>query len=428
MHRAGELLPTDPSPRSDDGRPAGETWWLPPGPLREAVTAAAPASDPHAVLWALVSAMPCTADGGPDLPRTAQGLLGLVLGQAVRVGTAGQLLDDVGFLAHADPLAVTAAFAAVPDGRYAGCWRAAGPALIGERAPGVRGELLRARLWGAEQAGPGPAAAPVRWRAEWAHWPALDAPLVAAAVGEGRYAGRLLVVDAKGAVEQIDLTDGQALGPAPFEAPAQLRALVCTPEGGVLGLTATGMPLLLDGPAPHVLPGGGISALAGLPASGDPGGAVHWLAPGRAVGERLHDGPVTAVGAVLPAPARPDADPLPLVLSGGLDGRVRVWRPGFAPAADPVHEGSGPVVSVAVALPVREGDGPLTAAAWTDGVVRLRRLDGEDAGPGRQDSLELRLGSPVTAVQLDGAGRLLVLLTDGVVCVGAGDPGPADTR
>ena len=410
VRRAADLLPPD--------SPAGDTWWLPAGPLRGAVTAASPEPDPQAVLRTLVSAMPSTAGGGPDLPAAGRGLLGLVLRQAVRVGTAGPLLDDPEFLAHADPAAVTAAFAALPGRLLADAWRAAGPALVGEQDAAVRAELLRTRLLGTAQAAPGPAPGRPRWRADWAYWPASDSPLVAAAVGEGRYAGRLLVADAKGAVRLVDLTTGQGLGSAPFTAPAQLRALACTPDGGVLALDATGMPMLLEGPAPMVLAGGGISALAGLPVVGDPAGRVHWLTPGRAVGERLHDGPVTAVGGVLPRPAGAADTGPPLLVSGGLDGAVRTWRPGLPPPAGPVDERPCPVVSVAVAALPGDPDGHVTAAAWTDGVVRVRRLD--TAG----GWVELRLGSPVTAVRLGRAGRVLVLLTDGVVCADVG-VGPA---
>ncbi|GAA2157821.1 hypothetical protein GCM10009760_60250 [Kitasatospora kazusensis] len=400
--RAGELLPPD--------SPAGDTWWLPAGPLREAVTAGAPEPDHDALVRALGAGVPRAADGGLDLTKSDPDLLGLILRHSVRSGSAAALLEDPRYLAHADPVAVTAAFAAHPGSRLAGAWRAAGPALLDEPDPLVRSALLHSRLLGHDPAaatalgdpgGPG-------WRADWAVWvPEAQPPLLAAALSSSQYGGHVLFVDAAGALRAAELTTGQVSEVPAHPAPAQLRSLAALPDGTVAALDASGHPQLLLGAALPVLPrfaDAELSALSPLPAVGDTAGRVHWLPEGAA--EQLHSGPVTALDATVLA-----ATGEPLLLSGDLDGRVRFWKPGSEPLPQPVDRRDNPVVAVAVA------DGPqgvVLASAWADGTVRIRCLRDAEA------ITDLRPGSPVRSVLVDSGGRVVLLLPDGVLALTLG--------
>jgi WD40 repeat protein/V8-like Glu-specific endopeptidase len=100
------------------------------------------------------------------------------------------------------------------------------------------------------------------------------------------------------------------------------------------------------------------------------------LADGAPVGEPLsgHTGPVYAVAAA----ALPDGTPV--IISGGSDGTVRVWRlADGAPVGEPLSGHTGPVYAVAAAaLP----DGtPVIISGGFDGTVRVWRLaDGAPVG------------------------------------------------
>ncbi|WP_395293968.1 hypothetical protein ACF9IK_10520 [Kitasatospora hibisci] len=130
VEAAAQLLPTDPS--------AGGTWWLPAGPLRDTVTAGADPADPAELARALAGTIPRLPDRSPDYTHADPTELGLVLRQAIRAGMAGEVLEDVELLAHADPVAVTSALAAEPSSWIAKAWSLAGPALIDEPDPTVR--------------------------------------------------------------------------------------------------------------------------------------------------------------------------------------------------------------------------------------------------------------------------------------------------
>ncbi|MFE6870241.1 hypothetical protein ACFVFS_27265 [Kitasatospora sp. NPDC057692] len=133
---AARILPPD---RAD-----GTAWWLPPGPLRDAVTAEAPPADPVRLARTLTDTIPRLPDASPDLTRTDPDALGLAVRQAVLAGLAEEVLDDFELLTHADPVAVTAALATSAD-PVATAWRRAGPWLIDEPDPAVRARLLRSR-------------------------------------------------------------------------------------------------------------------------------------------------------------------------------------------------------------------------------------------------------------------------------------------
>ncbi|MFF7458222.1 hypothetical protein [Kitasatospora sp. NPDC008115] len=133
---AARILPPD---QAD-----GKAWWLPPGPLRDTVTAEAVPADPARLARALADTIPRLPDSSPDFTRADPEDLGLVLRQAVLAGLAGEVLDDFELLTHADPVAVTTALSTSSE-PVATAWRLAGPALIDEPDPAVRARLLRAR-------------------------------------------------------------------------------------------------------------------------------------------------------------------------------------------------------------------------------------------------------------------------------------------
>ncbi len=176
--------------------------------------------------------------------------------------------------------------------------------------------------------------------------------------------------------------------------------------------------------------GGALSAVAAVhgleppPVGfGDDDGAVHWCEdaedPDGIRSVRLHSGPVTALAATLLGGGEgddtgegDDADPgFPLLVSGGLDGAVRLWGPDSVPMAEPSDQRACPVTAVAVAVLDAPRAGLTVAAAWSDGLVRVRHLDDPDG------VVELRLGSRVESMALAADGLLVLGLPDGVVAI-----------
>ncbi|WP_033817884.1 hypothetical protein [Kitasatospora sp. MBT63] len=340
-----------------------------------------------------------------------------------------ELLADPRLLAHEDPVAVAAALGELP-GTLPELWRATGAALVGERDPAVRAAVLRTRLIGLD----GPAAdrlaepdAP--WHCVWAMWPnsafGWPGPVSSLALGAGSYAGQLLLADPGGTVRTVDAASGRPLARVPAPGPEPLRGLTVTPGGSVVLLDARGHGLVVPSAAEadsrpgealaelQALAGGGPSAVAAvpglpgaLPALGDERGTLHWRDPdGRVSAAALHQGPVTALAGAF-------ADGRPVLVSGGFDGAVRLWRPGSGDPAEVLERRAREVAAVAADA---TGEGLTVAAAWADGLVRLWR-------PGAPP-LDLRLGSPVWALAL--AGELLVLGTaDGIAAVRAGAAAP----
>ncbi|WP_354641510.1 hypothetical protein [Kitasatospora camelliae] len=335
-----------------------------------------------------------------------------------RPESAADLLRDVRLLAHADPLAVTTAL----DGRSGmvpTAWDAAGPALVATADPAVRAAVLRTRLFGFdEEAAELLGQLPAPWQGAWAMWPdssrGWPGPVASLAVGSGPYAGQLLLADPGGVIRTVDTASGRPLARLPLAAEARpLRGLTVAHGGDAVLLDAGGAlaPAAAEPGGPRgamaALGGAGlglsaVAAVADLPedalAVGDETGAVHWYRSGERWSEELHQGPVTALAGTL-------SGGIPVLVSGGFDGSVRLWGPG---ANQPLElDRRGREIS-AVAL----ADGALgmtVAAAWSDGLVRVHR-----SAAGRP--LELRLGSPVWALGV--AEDLLVLGTsDGVAAI-----------
>ncbi|MEV7180604.1 hypothetical protein [Kitasatospora sp. NPDC093679] len=369
----------------------------------------------------LIARVPRHPDGRPDLGAADEALLGDLWTAAAKDGSASGLLADAQLLTRARPVAVTAAMDFV-NGPVPDAWTAAGPALVGEDDPAVRAAVLRTRLIGMDDtAADRLGEVPAPWRAEWAMWPGSSkgwpGPVAGLAVGTGGYAGQLLLADPGGVVRTVDTPSGRPLARVALPDARPLRGLATAPDGTVLLLDAEGTAAVLPEPAGQTAGGaaaeqalhalqaavrGELSALAttgpqGLPAVADDTGSVHRCRPdGGTDAEKLHEGPVTAL-----------AGTAGLLLSGGFDGAVRRWDAAVdGPEAEPVDRRGSQVTAVAA---VDTPAGPATAAAWADGLVRLRR-------PGADGPVDLRLGSQVWALAL--TAELLVAGTgEGVAAI-----------
>ncbi|WP_406202174.1 hypothetical protein OH807_23410 [Kitasatospora sp. NBC_01560] len=380
---------------------------------------------------------------GADLRAVGEEALSALWTAAAAGGDPGPLAADPLLWALARPVPVTAAVERRDD-VLARAWRAAGPAVIEEPDPAVRAAVLRTRLLG----GDAPAAAaaavlaqlPGPWSGRWARWEGTDrdwpGPAAALTAGAGAHLSQVLVADPTGAVRTFDAATGRRVGAVVVPAPRPLRGLAVTAAGSVVLLDAWGRAELVAPaePRPGLEPyglmvaldavraaagdtggdaGGGLSAVAAVgglagsaPAFGDAAGGVYWYEDGKVVSERLHHGPVTALAGTALG-GGPLSDPeIPLLVSGGFDGAVRLWGPRSGPMPEPSDRRGCPVTAVAAGATAA---GPVVAAAWSDGLVRVRDL-------GTGVVLDLRTGSEVWSLAL--AGTLLVLgMPDGLATV-----------
>ncbi|WP_026248212.1 WD40 repeat domain-containing protein [Streptomyces sp. LaPpAH-108] len=350
-------------------------------------------------------------------------------------------LADPAAICAADPWHVTRLFE-LSGGAHGGlreAWLRAGLSLTDTRDPSVRALTLLSALGdGADPRHPESLAAlasGAAWRVVWHRvrddvrppWPG---PARALAVRDGR----LLVADHQGTVRLLDATDAAPVGRLP-QSSGQPRALAVGPEGEVLALDAegtlrlragavrerTGLEALLDdGPAPlegplervnarlEESPGTALAASGTVLATGDATGQVHacFLAGDAERAAVLHEGPVTALAAldlpVPPVPPEAGGAAVPLLYSGGLDGRVRAWGPQADPLGTPLASRPCPVTALAAAV---TPDGPVLAVAWADGQVEHHMPD-SDAPP-----RTFHPGLAVRALAVTASG-LLVIGTD----------------
>ncbi|WP_371480456.1 hypothetical protein [Kitasatospora sp. NBC_00315] len=395
----------------------------------------------------LAARIPAGPGGGPDLLGAGEEVLSEFWTAAAREGAAGRLQADPLLLVLAGPVAVTAALEG-EDGTVARAWQEAGPALIALADPAERAAALRIRLLGVDPAAADRLATlPAGWAGAWALWQsageAWPGPVAALVTGHGPYAGQLLVADPSGIVRSLETAVGRPYGLLPVRGQLRLRAMAALPGGGVVLLDAFGGTVLIPPPAQAAPPaarsvadrysadpqaleavlaalrgaaGAELSTLAAVPtlpgaapAVGDESGAVHWAAQdGTVLTERLHTGPVTALAAAALGGEGAAGAGHPALVSGGADGAVRLWGPGSEPLAEPAYRRECPVTAVAVGPGPA---GPVVAAAWTDGLVRVRYLADPDA------LWELRLGAPVEALALAGDSLLLLGMSDGLAAV-----------
>jgi hypothetical protein len=333
-------------------------------------------------------------------------------------------LDDPVAVLAAEPYRVTTAYetAAGSHGGLRDAWLRAGQALVADQPPASRALALRAALGDTADPRLAPAldaaAADAPWRMTWSRvrgdvLPSWPGPALALAHTDGR----LLSCDHQGTVRLLDAGTAAAEGRLPEPYPGA-TALAALPDGAVLVLDArgrvhvdralvprpTGLEALLAddaGPAQEeaakaLAEACEATALAtgpsGLAAVGDADGTVHLPAATRST--RLHDGRVTA----LTICELPPSD-VPLLYSGGLDGRVRAWGPGGDPLATPVAE--RPCAVTALSARYVPDTGPVLAVAWSDGRVDHHVLD---TGVRRS----FRPGQPVTAVAVTPEGGMVV--------------------
>ncbi|NUL02562.1 hypothetical protein HRW07_04745 [Streptomyces lunaelactis] len=337
----------------------------------------------------------------------------------------------------ADPWVVTALYeadAAEDHGGLRSSWLKAGQSLCREQTPAARALVLLAALGDMADPRLRPALAGLAEEAPWqVDWtltkgdvaPPWTGPVAALTLGEGSLDGTVLAADHLGTVRILTLCDGVPQGRL-SPAVGVVSALAVLLDGTLLVLgeaggvhadrsgaqkkSGSGMEALLEGPDEAdglitSLQGQAGTALASagdVVALGDALGTVR--VSGEAVARAaLHDGPVSAV-AVVSLPVD-DGTMLPVVYSGGVDGKVRAWSPLEDPMRLPVVERRQSVV----ALDAAYGDeGPLVAVAWADGLVELHQ-------PDTGGHLRFRPGAPVRAVAVTTQGSVVVGMDETVV-------------
>ncbi|MFF7248287.1 hypothetical protein ACFZBU_30750 [Embleya sp. NPDC008237] len=423
----------------------GDTWALPAGPLAAFVLGQRPEGADPGRPARVHAALRHAADAGitdlAGLYDAGEERISAILAHSVRIGDAAALAADPVVQALARPQTVATALVATGQWEQPAqaAFRGAFGTLLGEPAPAARAALLAvhrlgrddavARMLAERSTAPG-------WRAEWARWGDGDAhrpdrwpgPVLAATAGRGGLAGRVLLVDDTGVIRAVAGADGTIAGRVVAgSGPVPLRALASTYGGRVTTLNRWGGVDVLE--AAYHGPRGALEAAFQrlvntcgaeltvlcahpLPAVGDVEGGVwcHGSPPGLPGGEPpprgvlsapLHTGPVTALAAVRTGS---DGAP-PLLISGGRDGRVRMWSPGAEPAPDPLDARATAVTALACE---QTTEGVLIAAAWADGLVRLRR-------PGDDTAVDLNLGAPVTGIAVSVQGYIVLGMAGGVV-------------
>ncbi|MEN8656296.1 WD40 repeat domain-containing protein [Streptomyces sp. 21So2-11] len=357
-------------------------------------------------------------------------------------------LEDPAAVCAADPVHVTAAYEVdgAPYGGLRAAWLRAGQSLLHHQPPAERALVLLTALGDGADPRLAPElaqlAAGASWELVWGRvcgdisppWPG---PVFALTLGNGPLEGQILLSDHQGVLRTVALSDAVPTGRLIQRIP-QTMALSSLPDGTVWALDSQGSlhtqklsaarpvsgltALLDDGPTPveqaadalttllAQTSGTAMAATENLAALADASGTVHTLtigapdaAPRTAL---LHEGPVTALAAV-DLPLGESGPSVPLLYSGGADGRVRVWAPEQEPLAAPVAERSCPVVALSCAhTPV----GLVLAAGWADGLVEYHRLD---AGEMRS----FRPGPPVSGLAVTPGGHLVIGTDEAVFCL-----------
>jgi hypothetical protein len=300
-------------------------------------------------------------------------------------------------------------------GELGQAWFRAGQSLCRQQTTSARALTLLAALGGEADAQARDTLAgiaePEPWKVARTHtrddtvrgWPG---PVAALSSGLARHTGALLVADHLGDVRVLDKSDGTVRGRLTTSERRPVKAVFCLPEGTVAVLdewgcvrlagessqpAATGLQALIDPDAdpwqalrdavltfPDAVDRGArLTAAAPVPggvAFGDDQGRVHVLTKDNArngpLTQTLHQGPVVALAGL----ALGGDDGVPLLYSGGVDGRVRMWGPGAEPLSAAVRERPLSVVALSASAGGREGAGAL-AVAWADGLVEYETLE-----------------------------------------------------
>ncbi|MFE7527919.1 hypothetical protein ACFU7Y_19715 [Kitasatospora sp. NPDC057542] len=309
---------------------------------------------------------------------------------AYRSGIAYELLRDPGYLAYGPIPAITAALSGeAAPAELSAVWNAAGPALSSdglhgpERASVVRLAALGHDVELAEAARPLTEGS--RWNALW-HRPGAAVPAVAPLPGSSHGAGTVVTADSLGRCTERVLSDGSAVRRLPTQQPLVPTGLAALSPDFVLTLDDSGTlrsTRLVDGsPLPatadrlmihhnaHAIDGSvaaasAIAAHQGQVAVGDTRGLVSlWSLTDHLAGPRtvrLHEVGVTAV-ACLTVEAGVTTT---LVVSGGLDGTIRLWDSTSGEVMPGVVE-RRQAIPLALALADTDAAGPVLATAWSD--------------------------------------------------------------
>ncbi|MFD0278959.1 hypothetical protein ACFVHB_34320 [Kitasatospora sp. NPDC127111] len=416
-------------------------WRLAPQPVADLVTAVRPPADHAALARAVAETVPLLGNGRPDLAQADPVVVGILLRHSVLAGFADQLLGNPVVLVHADPAAVTAAFertraregSTASDGSalLAEAWDLAGPACTTAVTPADRAAALHTYAAGRHQPAADALAAisGQRWRARWSHRPGTGRVrhLVR---GRGPYRGHVAYSEhlSSGTTGILRFRDPRTGAPSPQVDPLRLpdghhASLLIGDDGALVLLGRNGsvttvpptgeapgdrLGTILDGITRRTRDALTAAAVAQgasgqVVALGDDSGDVSYIRTegGLRSHKSLHRGPVTAVDLT-------SENGELLQISGGTDGTVWHWPHSgpdpFCVDARPHH-----VAAVSAAGTPR---GLLTAAAWSDGLVRLRLH-----GPAGADPVDLRLGRPVCDLTVTSDGQVCIALADSVLAV-----------
>ncbi|MFJ9039098.1 hypothetical protein ACIRF8_21190 [Streptomyces sp. NPDC102406] len=363
---------------------------------------------------------------------------------------AVDLSDPAAVCAAAEPWSVTARYERSGDahGGLRVAWLRAGASLMRDQAPADRALVLRAalgddadpRLAGQLAALADGAAWHVRWsRVRGDLIPPWPGPARALAAGRGHLSGTLVVADHQDTVRLLKDANAHPVGRLP-QPVAQPRAVAVRPDGTALLLDVhghlhvqhgvstpkpTGIAALLDseptleerlldaiGNRLKDAPATALACCDTVIAVGDAEGAVltFFAEEGRWSPQSvsLHEGAVTAL-AVMDLPDAHANAAVPLLYSGGADGRVRAWRTNAEPLPTAVAARPAPVTSLAVG---HTDVGLALAIGWSDGLVEHRFLETAAVRT-------FRPGASVSALALLSDGGLVVGTDEALFCLRA---------
>ncbi len=343
------------------------------------------------------------------------------LDRALAAGTAAQLLRDPGFLVHGSAAAITATLAdpriAAPE-KLRTVWNRAAPQLSSDGpADAERGALLHLAALGTDRRLSEflrPLAQANTWTARWNH-PGRRTSAMAVLPAAGTPNGRVAAADPIGRIHLLDATGGAVVGRLSID--PKIRPVQLAPAGPacLMALEADGTlhAVPVDGSA--MAPAGAdflalhhnatglarkgdrvaaVSADGDRVVVGDAHGRIHqWSLTDPHTGPRtshLHRNAVTALACLLLRESG-----VTLVITGSLDGTVRLWDSASGEAMPaPVERRNCLPTALALA---DTAAGPVLAVAWAD-----RRLHLWQVFEGRMTAVPLLTEADALALTTNG--------------------------